>query len=341
MVSEPVASRSRATIDSLRRSLSDPDRVCSYLGIERRRRQRNGLIALCPFHAERTASFSVRCVEDHLYAHCFGCGWSGDVFRLVAERSGFDLSRDFREVLKRCAEMSGDHDLALSLGSTGDVPEYQEPPRPPEIEYAPQDELEQLWRSCGTISSDPDAWEYLRGRGIDPDVVDTHGLARVLGDGDLPDWARSGHRGVPWGKSGHRIIMRMFDHVGRFRSVRAWNIWSSDGPKRLPPRGYRSSGLVMANEPAWRMLRHGERAGAVTVCEGEPDTLVASTTYSVDAPVIGLISGSWTARIARAIPDETPITIRTHADHAGEKYARQVIEAIGERCPIWKSSGRK
>jgi DNA primase len=38
---------------------------------------------LCPFHSERTPSFTVNDVKG--YAHCFGCGWHGDIIRFVQE----------------------------------------------------------------------------------------------------------------------------------------------------------------------------------------------------------------------------------------------------------------
>jgi len=41
--------------------------------------------AICPFHHEKTASFRIK--DD--FAHCFGCGWTGDVIGLV--KSLFDL----------------------------------------------------------------------------------------------------------------------------------------------------------------------------------------------------------------------------------------------------------
>src|SRR5690242_448727 len=47
--------------------------------------KRNGrwLVGLCPFHAEKTGSFTVR--EDHY--RCFGCGAHGDVIKwLMATR---------------------------------------------------------------------------------------------------------------------------------------------------------------------------------------------------------------------------------------------------------------
>src|SRR5258708_36219242 len=36
---------------------------------------------LCPFHAEKTPSFSVHATRQ--FYHCFGCGASGDVFDFI------------------------------------------------------------------------------------------------------------------------------------------------------------------------------------------------------------------------------------------------------------------
>src|SRR3954454_13394680 len=43
----------------------------------------------CPFHDERTPSFSVNAV-DKLY-YCFGCGASGDLITFVKETQGVDF----------------------------------------------------------------------------------------------------------------------------------------------------------------------------------------------------------------------------------------------------------
>src|SRR3954452_6573849 len=46
-------------------------------------------MGLCPFHEERTPSFSVD--ADKKVYHCFGCGASGDVFTFVRETEGVEF----------------------------------------------------------------------------------------------------------------------------------------------------------------------------------------------------------------------------------------------------------
>jgi DNA primase len=53
------------------------------------RKVSNRYTGRCPFHEERTPSFSVDPV-DKLY-HCFGCGKGGDVVRFVQEAEGLDF----------------------------------------------------------------------------------------------------------------------------------------------------------------------------------------------------------------------------------------------------------
>ena len=56
---------------------------------------------LCPFHDERTPSFSVS-AELGLY-HCFGCGESGDAIRFVQQTEGLD----FRQAIELLADRYG------------------------------------------------------------------------------------------------------------------------------------------------------------------------------------------------------------------------------------------
>lgn len=64
--------------------------------------------ALCPFHIEKTPSFTVS--RDRQIFHCFGCGKGGDVLAFVQEHEGLS----FVEALKKLADRGGVRLPALS-----------------------------------------------------------------------------------------------------------------------------------------------------------------------------------------------------------------------------------
>lgn len=63
--------------------------------------KRNGaqMMGLCPFHDERSPSFSVD-PQDKLY-HCFGCGVAGDVFGFVMEKEGLTFAESVEALADR------------------------------------------------------------------------------------------------------------------------------------------------------------------------------------------------------------------------------------------------
>jgi DNA primase len=65
------------------------------------RRQGARMVGLCPFHEERTPSFSVD-PQEKLY-HCFGCGVGGDVIKFVEEKEGLG----FAEAVELLADRYG------------------------------------------------------------------------------------------------------------------------------------------------------------------------------------------------------------------------------------------
>ena len=58
-------------------------------------------MGLCPFHAEKTPSFSV--VNGDGFYHCFGCGVHGDAISFLRETEGLE----FMEAIERLADMAG------------------------------------------------------------------------------------------------------------------------------------------------------------------------------------------------------------------------------------------
>jgi len=65
------------------------------------RRQGSRWVGLCPFHEERTPSFSVD-AQEKLY-HCFGCGVGGDTIKFVEEKEGLG----FAEAVELLADRYG------------------------------------------------------------------------------------------------------------------------------------------------------------------------------------------------------------------------------------------
>lgn len=54
-------------------------------------RKGTSLVGLCPFHSEKTGSFSVS-LGKNLY-HCFGCGRGGDGISFVMEKEGMSFTQ--------------------------------------------------------------------------------------------------------------------------------------------------------------------------------------------------------------------------------------------------------
>lgn len=85
-------------IKELENSVSVSDLIGRKLPLRRRGRD---YVACCPFHHEKTPSFSVSDTKG-IY-HCFGCGKSGNIFTFVMETEGFN----FKEAVEYVANLYG------------------------------------------------------------------------------------------------------------------------------------------------------------------------------------------------------------------------------------------
>ncbi len=116
---------------------------------------------LCPFHQEKTPSFSVHATNQ--FFHCFGCGISGDVFTFVQKIENIT----FPEAVRLIADKLG-------------VPM-------PKVQYASEEEARQAKQRGGLIdiheracaffqeqlrkAESAHAREYLKSRGLTPEVI--------------------------------------------------------------------------------------------------------------------------------------------------------------------------
>ncbi len=85
-------------VDEIKQKLNIVDVINRYLPLKKRGRNH---IACCPFHGEKTPSFTVS--EELQIFKCFGCGKSGDIFTFLQEYERID----FREALTELAALAG------------------------------------------------------------------------------------------------------------------------------------------------------------------------------------------------------------------------------------------
>ncbi|MBD8069179.1 DNA primase [Bacillus sp. PS06] len=83
------------TIEKIRQSVDIVDVISEYVQLKK---QGRSYVGLCPFHGEKTPSFSVS-AEKQIF-HCFGCGAGGNVFSFLMDLKGYS----FTEAAKTLAE---------------------------------------------------------------------------------------------------------------------------------------------------------------------------------------------------------------------------------------------
>ena len=84
-------------VDAIRQRADIVQIVGNYVDLKKRGRRHLGV---CPFHAEKTPSFSVS-ADRGLY-YCFGCHAGGDVFSFVMRHEGLDFTGAARKLAHLC-----------------------------------------------------------------------------------------------------------------------------------------------------------------------------------------------------------------------------------------------
>ena len=85
-------------VEEIKQKLNIADVINRYVPLKKRGHH---YIACCPFHGEKTPSFTVS--EEMQIFKCFGCGKAGDVFTFLQEYERID----FREALEELAKLAG------------------------------------------------------------------------------------------------------------------------------------------------------------------------------------------------------------------------------------------
>ena len=126
--------------------------VGRHVRLVRRGRELTGL---CPFHNEKTPSFTV--AEAKGFFHCFGCGKHGNAIDFVMELEGLE----FADAIARLAELSG---LPLPVGGRGR-------PRIDRTLLAANGAAARWFQGRLQGAGGETARQYLHGRGLDDNTI--------------------------------------------------------------------------------------------------------------------------------------------------------------------------
>ena len=148
-------------VEQLKSSVDIVSVVGEYVRL--RRSGANRYMGLCPFHNEKSPSFTVHVV--HQFYKCFSCGVGGDVVKFVQEKEGLS----FYEALKSLSERYGI-------------------PMPKRSRYADEDsklrgallamheQAEESFRANLKSQAGEAARTYIAKRGLAPETVEHFGL---------------------------------------------------------------------------------------------------------------------------------------------------------------------
>ncbi|MFZ0478598.1 MAG: CHC2 zinc finger domain-containing protein [Terriglobales bacterium] len=204
--------------DNFKESLKQQADIVRIVGeyVKLRKAGAQNFAGLCPFHSEKTASFSVHATRQ--FYHCFGCGASGDVFSFVQKVENIS----FPEAVRLIAQKLGVPMPKVSFSSPEEA-------RDAKVRMALLDVHEravEFFQACLRRPEGAHAREYLKGRGLSEETIADFRI------GYAPD-------------SGFQLkdaLLREFDdHTLRESGLFSWKEAASSEPRATS--GQRAGGL--------------------------------------------------------------------------------------------------
>lgn len=288
--------------------------------------------ACCPFHNEKSPSFTVSPTKQ--FYHCFGCGAHGSALSFLMEYNGLS----FVEAI---------HDLAKQIGMI--VPQEQRDPNQPAppskaVLLSLQETLQQAANYYkAELKQSPRAIDYLKNRGLSGQVAAKfqvgyapagwQNLQTVFPQYDAEALETAGlvvqnEQGRRYDRFRDRIIFPIHNQKGEVIGFGGRVINPEDTPKYynspetpLFQKGHELYGLFMAR----RAIRD---AGRVLVVEGYMD-VVALAQYGIEYAVAALGTATTPFHIAKLMRQTDEIVFSFDGDKAGRTAAwRAVMNAL-------------
>ena len=319
-------------IEQVRSANDIVDIVSTYVQLKRRGAN---FVGLCPFHNEKTGSFSVN--RNMQIFKCFGCGVSGNVFTFIekTENLGFGESVEF------LAERAG---ITLPKGEPD--PKYDMRRNIKESIAKINKEAATYYYRMLRCQEGQHAYQYLKGRGLSDETINNFGLgfSGKYSDGLYKYLKSVGHSDTELSQSGlftfsergasdkfwDRVIFPIMDHRSRVVAFGGRIMGKAENaPKYLNSP---ETELFLKSENIYGIqLAKKTKEKYFLLCEGYMDVIALHQAGFNNA--VASLGTSLTERQARQIKKYTDDVIITYDnDGAGQKAALRAI-------PILKNAG--
>ena len=309
----------QATIDSILNAIRIDELVSETVKLKRRGAT---LVGLCPFHSEKTGSFTV---SPHKGTwHCYGCGEGGDAFRFVMRANGFSFPEAVRHLAAKVnitikeekadpeAEAKAERREQLFKLNEFAAKFYQQTLQasPAALEYANGRfgaENISLWR----IGFAPDSWnafyDFAREAGYREDFLISAGLVRR---------SEKNHKVYDYFRK--RLMFPVFNKAGRIAGFSGRQMDKSDDTAKYinsPETDvYSKSHELYGIHLAARIMH----TSGATIVEGCPDVIRMHQMGADNAVApCGTAVTKDQLQIIRRITDT--VTVLTDGDAAGQK----------------------
>jgi DNA primase len=282
------------------------------------------LTGLCPFHDERTPSFSVNPVDK--WYHCFGCGVGGDMFKFVQETQGLDFVGSVEWLADR---------FHIPIEYEESSPGEDAKRRRKERLYAVLEQAASfyeryLWDSqAGSLARD-----YLAGRGLNEEICRDFRLGLALGGStltrkaiekgftpeELNDAGLTGNRGSDYFQ--RRLMFPLADARGRVVGFQARRLHEDD-PLKAKYVNTRESELFHKGSVVYGLDKsRASIAKENRACVVEGNTDVIALRQAGFEPVVACMGTALTENQLREIGRLTKrLWLAFDGDAAGESAA--------------------
>jgi len=290
--------------------------------------------ALCPFHEEKTPSFTVN--PDRQTFKCFGCGKGGNVFRFLMEHEGLT----FPEAVRSLARDRGIPVPETGGGTPEDESRSERARKALKAAHA-------FFVRCLHADEGREARAYLTKRGYDEEAVRRFELGyapaawdrlvqvaakRGVGGDVLEDAGLAVQRreGGHYDRFRHRVIFPIADLQGRVITFGARALSDEDNPKYLngpETLVFKKANVLYALDRARDGIRKHGQAGEALLMEGYTDVLTCHL-HGIDRAVAGM-GTAFTPQQARLLKRFTQRVVLVYdGDEAGRMAAERTLDIL-------------